>query len=691
MALPGTETIRFRRPTTGPNAVEQKKEPKKDEFGSLAPIGWKRRHQGLLQDQLKRNQQGPFIPSLSLALRLLLLVRTAAAMYSIISDCDEVFNFYEPLHYFQYNHGFQTWELSPQFAVRSWAYILLHWPLAHIGPLILGVGKRPAFFALRICLGAICSFCEAKFFRTVVETVNERVGRYLLFAMILSAGMWSASVAFLPSSFAMYTTMLASSYWFQPATTTPQGTTRTYRATFFYALGAIVGWPFSAALGIPFIFEQLFLGAGEIVPPELKHIWRSKRWDTMWKAVTMSASIVLPVYLIDSWVYGRPTLPTLNIITYNIFSGNGPDLYGTSPPTFYLANLFLNFNCFVPLALLSLPALAVTYKYDFRRLGRTQMAPREGETSPYVLLVTRLAPFYLWFAILTAQSHKEERFFFPAYPLLCFNAAVTIYLVRGWMEKVYIHLTRSPYNASRSSIFSNFTLLVVLLPCLLSVSRIAATYYFYHAPFDIVHHFQYSTLPGILSNLGYEPIPLPESYRPNGKEEEREVQWDLSPLQHLDEPVSICYGTEWHRFPGSYLIPEGVQVNFVQTEFDGMMPRKWEESAKKGRWPRSETRMVRPGRFNGENKASLEHGTFVDPSECMYMVALSMLSHTPTELEPDWTRSPEWEKEFCTTFLDGQSSKWWSRLIYLPWGLLDSGRVYGEYCLMHRKGAVHGA
>lgn len=249
----------------------------------------------------------------------------------------------------------------------------------------------------------------------------------------------------------MYTTMLASSYWFQPATSTPQGTIRTYRATFFYALGAIVGWPFSAALGIPFVFEQLFLGGGEIVPTELTHIWRSKRWDTMWKAVTMSASIVLPVYLIDSWVYGRLTFPTLNIITYNLFSGNGPELYGTSPPSFYLANLFLNFNFFVPLALLSLPALAVTYKYDFRRLGRTQMAPKEGETSPYVLLATRLAPFYVWFAILTAQAHKEERFFFPAYPLLCFNAAVTIYLIRGWMEKVYVHFTRSPYNVSLQS------------------------------------------------------------------------------------------------------------------------------------------------------------------------------------------------------------------------------------------------
>jgi len=109
------------------------------------------------------------------------------------SNC-QVFNFFEPLHYFQHNGGFQTWELSPQFAVRSWAYILLHWPLAHLGPKLLGLGKRQQFFALRLCLGAISSFVEAKFFRAVVEAVNERVGRYLLFAMLFSAGMWSASV-----------------------------------------------------------------------------------------------------------------------------------------------------------------------------------------------------------------------------------------------------------------------------------------------------------------------------------------------------------------------------------------------------------------------------------------------------------------------------------------------------------------
>lgn len=40
-------------------------------------------------DANDRQNSGPFIPSLSLAVRLLLLVRVSAAMYSNIQDCDE--------------------------------------------------------------------------------------------------------------------------------------------------------------------------------------------------------------------------------------------------------------------------------------------------------------------------------------------------------------------------------------------------------------------------------------------------------------------------------------------------------------------------------------------------------------------------------------------------------------------------
>jgi alpha-1,2-mannosyltransferase len=160
----------------------------------------------------------------------------------------------------------------------------------------------------------------------------------------------------------------------------------------------------------------------------------------------------IPIVAIDSWAYGRLVFPNLNIVLYNVFSrssATGPDIYGTEPATFYLANLFLNFNYLLPLALLSLPALAVTYKFDFRRLGTSQQAVKEGESSPYTLLVLRLAPFYLWLTTMSLQAHKEERFMYPLYPLLCMNAAVSIFLIKGWAETIYVKVTASPYNVSR--------------------------------------------------------------------------------------------------------------------------------------------------------------------------------------------------------------------------------------------------
>jgi len=53
--------------------------------------------------------------------------------------------------------------------------------------------QRPSFFAVRLTLGFICSLCEAQFYRSVVVYVNDRVGRYMLFMLLFSAGMWNAS------------------------------------------------------------------------------------------------------------------------------------------------------------------------------------------------------------------------------------------------------------------------------------------------------------------------------------------------------------------------------------------------------------------------------------------------------------------------------------------------------------------
>lgn len=48
-----------------------------------------------------------------------------------------VFNYWEPLHYLVNGKGFQTWEYSPEFAIRSYFYLLVHagpaWLLKTVG------------------------------------------------------------------------------------------------------------------------------------------------------------------------------------------------------------------------------------------------------------------------------------------------------------------------------------------------------------------------------------------------------------------------------------------------------------------------------------------------------------------------------------------------------------------------------
>ncbi|KAG5342034.1 hypothetical protein C0989_005714 [Termitomyces sp. Mn162] len=269
-------------------------------------------------------------------------------------------------------------------------------------------------------VSAFCVLAEASFYKVVADKINERVGRYLFFMLLFSAGMWNASAAFLPSSFAMYMSMFAFSF----ALDRPSygNSRRTLLATVSFATGAVVGWPFALALAIPFVLEELFLFGADRVTPEI------------------------PVIGIDSLAYGRLTIVPWNIVQYNIFGGaeRGPDLYGTSPWSYYFLNLILNFNILVPLSVLALPALLVTYFVDNKRLGIFK--PSVYESSPFTLLAIRLLPFYIWLGILTSQAHKEERFMFPAYPLLCFNAAVALYLIRGWQEALFIKITNSPYR-----------------------------------------------------------------------------------------------------------------------------------------------------------------------------------------------------------------------------------------------------
>lgn len=180
-------------------------------------------------------------------------VSVTAALFAPIQDCDEVYNYWEPTHYLNHGYGRQTWEYSPEFSIRSWLYIAFHAAVGKAGSL-LWRGKIAEFYLIRIILGLLCAFCETKLFGAISRTLNSRIALIFMLVMLSSPGMFYASAAFLPSSFAMCTSMLGASAfldWRLGENTAP--------GIMWFGIGGIVGWPFASALVAPFLLEEVVL------------------------------------------------------------------------------------------------------------------------------------------------------------------------------------------------------------------------------------------------------------------------------------------------------------------------------------------------------------------------------------------------------------------------------------------------
>uniref|UniRef100_A0A8U8B2I6 Mannosyltransferase n=1 Tax=Geospiza parvula TaxID=87175 RepID=A0A8U8B2I6_GEOPR len=430
-------------------------------------------------------------PEGSTAFKCLISARFCAALLSNISDCDETFNYWEPTHYLIYGKGFQTWEYSPAYAIRSYAYLWLHALPAWFHARVLQTNKVLIFYFLRCFLAFLSCICELYFYKAVCKKFGLHVSRLMLAFLVLSTGMFCASAAFLPSSFCMYTTVVAMTGWYMD---------RTSVAVLGVAAGALLGWPFSAALGLPIAFDLLIL---------------KKRWKSFlnWCVVSLILFLV-PLVVVDSYYYGKLVVAPLNIVLYNVFTPHGPDLYGTEPWYFYFINGFLNFNVVFVLALLVLPLTCLMecllQKFRVQNLGR-----------PYWLT---LAPMYIWILIFFSQPHKEERFLFPIYPLICLSGAVAL----SALQKCY-HFIFQRYRLEHYTVSSNWLALgTVLLFGLLSLSRSVALFKGYHGPLDLYPEFhRIATDPSIHT--------VPEG-----------------------RPVHVCVGKEWHRFPSSFLLPDNI-------------------------------------------------------------------------------------------------------------------------------------
>uniref|UniRef100_A0A182YI89 Mannosyltransferase n=1 Tax=Anopheles stephensi TaxID=30069 RepID=A0A182YI89_ANOST len=377
----------------------------------------------------------------------LVAVRIQSALWSIISDCDETFNYWEPLHYVLKGSGFQTWEYSPEFALRSYSYLWLHALPAKIVGLLVDNGVV-IFYAVRCMLAVVCALLEYRLYKVLGRKCGGGVCNLWLFFQLVNAGMFISSAALLPSSFAMYITLATITAWLNDDAKTGIAVT---------AFSGLIGWPFAVIVAIPFVLEQLF--------------WKKQIVRFMKHALLFGCLFGIPIVLIDSLYFGTFTVAALNIIRYNVFTSHGPDLYGVEPVMFYAKNLFLNHNITLVLSL-SYPLVVVIAAALGIRNTKNRLSPMQG--------LWLMSPLYLWLLVFVIQPHKEERFIFPVYPFFSLGTALLL-------DQMFSHMKRA-LGAPNSSI-ANRTLGFAVLGIALSLglSRMLANSMHYRAPLTILN------------------------------------------------------------------------------------------------------------------------------------------------------------------------------------------------------------
>lgn len=559
---------RERRKASGlPKQKDEALSPIEHEYRQLEPLTWS--------------------PELYLAFKVLISARLCAAVWSNISDCDETYNYWEPTHYLMYGSGMQTWEYSPLYSIRSYAYLWLYALPGLVYDNLLQNQRMLVFYFMRCVIGFVEAGCEIYFYRAIRRKFGDHIARLYILLSTFSAGMFIASTAFLPSSFGMKMLMVSYAAWWNQ---------NLFLAIFATAFSVLVGWPFVGALGIPIAIDIVFYKRE--LPLFVRH-------------GMLSVMIILPFVMgIDTFYFGKSTIAAINIVVYNVFSMHGPDLYGTEPLSFYLKNGLINFNYAFPMALAALPLLLVTklYKVPTERL---QALPLLG--------------MYIWFAIFFSQPHKEERFLFPVYPLINLNAVVTFDLIQRWAHKLYFKKKSASTIKHHLELDGKWWLIPLMISCFLGMSRSILLYKAYHAP--------------ISTGMELGRLANPES---------------LSEPPVPTQPVHLCVGKEWHRFPNSFFLPDNWELHFIKSEFRGQLPKPFA----KGKFA---TRRI-PTDMNDANEEEVSR--YFPLSKCNYLID----SETPvvSSREPNFTKHPDFRVVHSTMFLDTANSPIYSRLVYVP-------------------------
>lgn len=567
------------------------------------------------------------------------------------------------------NRGFQTWEYASQYALRTYAYLL---PLSIVSQIMsmtfnllsiipsVNISKTILFQLLRSTIAAFTGYSEVRFVQALsiyMDSVdrNAPTGIYsdtsqtkdgsqaisltpkhslvpfwTLFTSLLSAGMFHASPALLPSATVMQILMLSYSYYLRG---------KESKAVMLGLVAVLgTGWPFCALLWVPMGFKILLDGLLNTRNPAIdgsggirvspKHVLR-----IVGRTIQHALIIQLAVSSIDYYYYGDFVFPTFNIIKYNALS-DGDELYGVEDMIFYVRNLILNWNGAFILALLS---LLPNISWDEKNNNR-------------IILV----PMIIWVFILFPRPHKEERFLFPIYPLISYGCALTLEII---LDPLIPNLFKPPRNCIGTDVISSFVswkqglsakigTIILLGIGSISILRSMALSNYYTAPLSLYQH----------------------------------LHDHLATLTNEDENITVCVGGEWHRFSSSFFMPYSTTtLEFLPSRFKGQLPAQFLPNLNV---------LSHDVPFNDQNKEEPARYIEGGVASCNYLVEL-MLEEREDEpecvehMKKDKKGGKYWDEVYSTPFLDAERTGFLDRVLYLPFRDEDK-RAYAKYSLFRR-------
>ncbi|GAM20124.1 hypothetical protein SAMD00019534_032990, partial [Acytostelium subglobosum LB1] len=588
-----------------------------------------------------------FQPRLTTVFLFFLSSAVCSALYNRIIDCDEPMNYWEPTHFLMFGNGLQTWEYSPVYALRSYAYLLYHSSFGNVLKMIVPNNTLILYIYMKIMIGLQTALGQTVFYAGIQRKFGNTIALYTALFMLFSPGMFISSTTYLPSTFSMMTLLLAYGFWMLD---------RPLLAVFMCATSVFMGWPFVIVVCVP-IALHLLVRHGPL---------RLVAW-----ALLPCALVLAPMLAIDYQYYGKFVFAILNIITYNFTASHagGSQLYGIEHWSFYFINCFVNFNVVFVAALVAAPLVVLLWLTPNYR-GTLQDVPRT--------LLT-LSPFYMWFAFMSYLPHKEERFLFVVYPFLCLAAATAIYLCTFALGRLcnkydeYLHKkndgdtdilrqkgtsrvharSRSFWTSALETIITFVQYTFVLLFIVLSISRTYSTYINYTGALDTFVHLHDQVLKG--GNLAHPDFP---AGLPHGG------------------TVRVCVGKEWYRFPSNYFLPKPQldtrsNLGFLESHFKGQLPQPFASGP-------NATSII-PSNFNDQNRE--ERDRYVPVESCHYIIDFDL----PTDAAADrYTKRDDFETVFSAPFMDAAHSSSLARAFYIPFYSADHC-TFHNYVLLSAK------